>query len=79
MGDIPRVSTVLSVPFDKGDSGLPTGDGKCAQCHGTGINTQPNSAQAKCPSCNGTGVCQTCGGRGRPSFPGDVDIQQLFD
>jgi len=40
-------------------SGIFEGDGKCSQCHGTGINTQLDSAQPKCPYCHGTGVCAT--------------------
>ena len=50
-----------------------TGDGRCAECHGTGRSdfltviiedaagikhTQP------CGECNGTKQCQTCGGTG---------------
>ncbi|HJZ99387.1 MAG TPA: hypothetical protein VKE70_22905 [Candidatus Solibacter sp.] len=44
--------------------GFLTGDGKCGQCNGTGVNTQLDSAQPKCPYCKGTGVCATCGGSG---------------
>jgi DnaJ-class molecular chaperone len=52
-------------------------NGRCAQCHGTGINTQLDSAQPKCPYCHGTGVCATCGGTGRIGESGDT-IQRLF-
>jgi DnaJ-class molecular chaperone len=48
------------------DGGWLRANGKCAQCHGTGVNTQLDSAQEKCPFCKGTGVCPTCGGSGIP-------------
>ena len=56
------------------DSGFLEGDGKCAQCHGTGINTQLDSAQPKCPYCAGTGVCRSCGGTGL--YTDDPDTSQ---
>jgi len=43
-----------------------TGNGKCAQCDGTGVNPQLDSAQPKCPNCGGSGVCPSCGGSGIP-------------
>jgi hypothetical protein len=53
------------------DGGWFEGNGKCAQCHGTGINTQLDSDQPKCPFCDGTGLCRSCGGTGIPG--GDPD------
>ena len=44
--------------------GLFEGNGKCARCDGTGINTQLDSDQPKCPYCHGTGVCAACNGTG---------------
>lgn len=52
------------------DSGFLKGNGKCAQCHGTGVNTQLDSIQPKCPYCHGTGMCATCDGSG---IEGDKD------
>ncbi|MGA9643038.1 MAG: hypothetical protein WBQ72_16695 [Terriglobales bacterium] len=45
------------------------GDGKCAQCDGSGINVHLNEEQAKCRSCSGTGVCPTCNGTGAWMVP----------
>jgi DnaJ-class molecular chaperone len=62
------------------NSGFMAGDGLCSKCHGTGINTQLDSAQPKCPFCEGTGVCSTCGGSGNQSEPViDSGIQRLFE
>ena len=57
--------------------GFLTGNGKCGQCNGTGVNTQVSSAQPKCPYCHGTGICATCGGDGYPADRDD-EIQTLF-
>lgn len=43
------------------------GNGKCGECHGTGVN--PNLAsvalgEEECPECGESGVCQTCDGSG---------------
>jgi hypothetical protein len=56
------------------------GDGKCAQCNGTGVNTQLDSAQPKCPYCKGTGLCGTCGGSGTigDDMTGGDQILSLF-
>jgi hypothetical protein len=62
--------------------GFFTGNGKCAQCNGTGINTQLDSAQRECPYYNGSGVCATCGGTGLAGRGGPDDpdrIQTLFN
>ncbi len=59
------------------NGGFLQGDGKCAQCNGTGINTQLNSAQPKCPYCKGTGICASCGGSGIAPWP-DTGIPSLF-
>jgi len=45
------------------------GDGKCSDCHGTGIDAADAminilSDEHPCNTCNGTGQCQTCGGTG---------------
>ena len=55
--------------------------GRCADCHGTGLNVHLNSDDPKCRSCGGTGVCPTCHGDcyvGGASL-GDGDIQKLFE
>ena len=59
------------------DEGLFERNGKCGKCHGTGINTQLNSAQPECPFCAGTGICSTCGGSGLLGDGIDT-IQRLF-
>ena len=41
------------------------GNGKCAGCDGTGVNTHLNEAEPKCRECSGTGICPTCHGAGR--------------
>ena len=69
----PRCPACAGDLFSLGDAG------KCAQCNGTGINTQLNSAEPKCPYCKGTGVCATCHGTGVPDGWGDGGrIQTLF-
>jgi hypothetical protein len=40
------------------------GDGKCAQCDGTGVNAHINEEEPKCRNCSGTGVCPVCNGTG---------------
>jgi len=48
------------------------GNGKCSDCHGTGLETNVFEALAEslsgqsqdCKSCNGSGECQTCYGKG---------------
>lgn len=50
------------------------GDGKCSECHGTGMGgvledladyANPLGSQgSECWKCHGTGQCQTCGGSG---------------
>jgi hypothetical protein len=40
------------------------GDGKCAECFGSGTNTHLNSDQPKCSNCLGTGICPGCEGTG---------------
>ncbi len=47
------------------------GDGKCADCHGTGfveflqmLLDPLTGQQTECEECQGTGRCQTCGGAG---------------
>ena len=40
------------------------GNGRCAQCDGSGIDPRRNEDQRKCRNCAGTGVCQTCNGTG---------------
>jgi len=40
------------------------GDGRCAQCDGSGINTHLNENDPKCRNCSGTGVCPACNGTG---------------
>lgn len=48
------------------------GDGKCSDCHGTGLELDPLTAftealsgqSQKCDTCGGTGECQTCYGKG---------------
>ena len=42
------------------------GNGRCAVCHGTGVNPHLNSDEPKCPACGGTGVCPSCKGTGLP-------------
>jgi DnaJ-class molecular chaperone len=59
------------------DGGFLEGNGKCAQCHGTGINTQLDSAQPKCPYCAGAGTCATCFASGDQGDDSN-DIQTLF-
>jgi DnaJ-class molecular chaperone len=60
------------------DGGLFFANGRCAFCHGTGVNPQLNSAQPKCPSCDGTGVCPSCQGSGiaggDPADPTDLGL-----
>jgi len=48
------------------------GDGKCAECNGTGINKHFNQDQPKCQNCGGSGVCQECGGTGSALRIGSV-------
>ena len=38
------------------------GNGRCAQCDGSGINSRRNEDQPKCCNCSGTGVCPACNG-----------------
>lgn len=59
------------------DGGFLVGDGRCARCHGTGINPQIDSAQPECPFCRGSGTCADCGGLGYQREGGDK-IQTLF-
>lgn len=40
------------------------GDGKCAECFGSGTNVHLNSDQPKCQNCAGTGTCPACNGSG---------------
>jgi len=48
------------------------GDGKCSECHGTGLEQDVLEALAeslsgqsqKCKVCGGSGKCQTCYGKG---------------
>ena len=47
------------------------GDGKCAECYGTGLGGALDQFSAnivggksECGKCSGTGQCQTCGGTG---------------
>jgi DnaJ-class molecular chaperone len=54
---------IMSVP--------PRGDGRCAECHGTGEGGLLDSMaemiggeESECSVCHGTGQCQTCGGTG---------------
>jgi hypothetical protein len=58
-----------------------SGNGRCAECSGTGINTHLNQDEPKCPKCSGTGVCATCNGSGRAYLPGpeilDLGLDKL--
>ena len=45
------------------------GNGRCAQCDGSGINVHLNEDQPKCRNCSGTGVCPTCNGTGAWMVP----------
>lgn len=56
----------------KRDGLCPTccGDGKCYQCHGSGMRTDNmfgtgTSSKVKCGICGGDGKCKKCYGRGR--------------
>ena len=40
------------------------GEGKCAECFGTGTNTHLNDSEPKCRKCQGSGVCPECQGTG---------------
>jgi len=48
------------------------GDGKCSECHGTGLELDPLEALVEalgdepqtCKECEGSGKCQTCKGDG---------------
>ena len=56
------------------------GNGRCAQCNGTGTNVNLASDQPKCPACRGTGVCPTCNGAGIYPLPKEPQtIQKLFE
>jgi len=47
--------------------GVNEGDGKCSQCHGTGLGSlldQVVDRHSKCIRCNGSGICQSCSGAG---------------
>ena len=49
------------------------GDGKCADCNGTGTNTHLNESEPKCRECSGTGVCPNCNGSGSArAFPPEI-------
>ena len=41
------------------------GNGKCAECDGTGVNVHLNEDEPKCRNCSGTGTCPNCQGTGR--------------
>jgi DnaJ-class molecular chaperone len=45
-------------------SGAFRGNGNCAKCDGTGINTNVSSIQPECPYCKGSGICGECQGTG---------------
>jgi DnaJ-class molecular chaperone len=43
------------------------GDGKCSECHGSGVNPNPADivlGDEECPVCGTSGICQTCHGEG---------------
>ena len=49
-----------------GETLLGKGDGKCAECAGTGkISPEPEGlGQVRCANCGGTGKCPSCFGDG---------------
>lgn len=54
-----------------GDGSL-HGDGKCAECYGTGYDDL-----VECSACGGSGECQTCNGDGYVTE--DAELFDLFD
>jgi hypothetical protein len=52
------------------------GDGKCAECGGTGVNPHLNEDEPNCRNCSGSGGCPGCEGTGRVQT-GSQQIQDL--
>ena len=62
---MPRTASQVGVCPECDDwSILSGGNGRCSQCHGTGINSRMNDPVPECPGCRGTGVCVRCSGSG---------------
>jgi hypothetical protein len=61
----------------RGENACPScqGDGNCAACYGSAVNTHLNEVEPKCRECHGTGTCQSCYGTGIASpTAGIIDL-----
>ncbi len=54
------------------------GEGTCAACSGSGINSRLKEDPQQCRNCSGTGVCTACNGTGAWMVPPPEIIDRGF-